>query len=30
LLRMQDAYDLAQLRMREDPIDVKRFARKAA
>jgi addiction module HigA family antidote len=29
-LRLQAAYDLAQLRMREDPIEVKRFARKAA
>jgi addiction module HigA family antidote len=29
-LRLQAAYDLAQLRMRENPIDVKRFARKAA
>jgi len=30
LLRMQAAYDLAQLRMRDKPIEVKRFARKAA
>jgi plasmid maintenance system antidote protein VapI len=29
-LRLQAAYDLAQLRMREDPIEVKRFVRKAA
>jgi addiction module HigA family antidote len=29
-LRMQAAYDLAQLRMRPDPIDVKRLAPKAA
>ena len=29
-LRLQAAYDLAQLRMRADPIEVKRLARKAA
>jgi addiction module HigA family antidote len=29
-LRLQAAYDLAQLRMRDNPIEVKRFARKAA
>jgi addiction module HigA family antidote len=29
-LRMQAAYDLAQLRKRDDPIKVKRFPRKAA
>ena len=29
-LRLQAAYELAQLRMRDDPIEVKRFARKAA
>jgi addiction module HigA family antidote len=29
-LRLQAAYNLAQLRLRDKPIDVKRFARKAA
>lgn len=29
-LRMQAAYDLAQIRLREEPIEVKRFPRKAA